>query len=122
MKRFFTSLLLFAGVFVFVSPLFAMESARVITKATAIEEEPINATAEATSSSIVIENLEPIPSPKPDLTQRSVETTEPLKKLLDEQELGRIFPYNPIKYAVRGAVDSGVPQNTLVLLLLLPGV
>ena len=122
MKRFFTSLLLFAGVFVFVSPLFAMESARVITKATAIEEEPINATAEATSSSIVIENLEPIPSPKPDLTQRSVETTEPLKKLLDEQELGRIFPYNPIKYAVRGAVDSGVPPNTLVLLLLLPGV
>ena len=39
---------------------------------------------------------------------------------MDDQELGPIWPTNPIKYAIRGSVAAGVPTNTLVLLLLLP--
>lgn len=57
-----------------------------------------------------------------DITQKSEEVTEPLLKALDEQVLGSILPYNPIKYAIRNAVKFGVPVNTIVLLLLLPGV
>lgn len=65
------------------------------------------------------------PSPSPaappvDITQKSTESLGPLEKLLEEQELGTVWPFNPIKYAIRGSVDAGVPVNTLVLLLLLP--
>lgn len=60
------------------------------------------------------------PSPRPDITQRTEETIGPLEKLLEEQELGAVWPNNPIKYAIRGAVSAGVPANTIVLLLLLP--
>ncbi|OGM74360.1 hypothetical protein A3H19_01905 [Candidatus Woesebacteria bacterium RIFCSPLOWO2_12_FULL_39_9] len=78
---------------------------------------------EATASSTTLENTpEPIPSPRPDLTQKTEETLEPLHKLLNEQELGAVFPGNPLKYAIRASVAAGVPPNTLVLLLLLPGV
>lgn len=60
------------------------------------------------------------PSPRPDITQRTEETIGPLEKLLEEQELGPVWPSNPIKYAIRGAVAAKVPANTIVLLLLLP--
>jgi hypothetical protein len=69
------------------------------------------------------------PSPTPtatpvvapvDITQKSSESLGPLEKLLKNQTLGPIWPFNPVKYAIRGAVASGVPANTLVLLLLLP--
>lgn len=62
----------------------------------------------------------PIPTPAPDLTQKTEETLGPLEKLLEEQKLGVIWPSNPLKYAIRGAVGAGVPANTIVLLLLLP--
>jgi hypothetical protein len=70
------------------------------------------------------EIISPVPTdaPRPDFTQKSEETVEPLKKILEEQKLGSVMPYNPIKYAIRGSVDAGVPPNTIVLLLLLPGV
>jgi len=65
----------------------------------------------------------PIPLiPKPDITQKSEETLGPLEKLLREQKLGPVWPTNPIKHAIRGAVSAGVPANTIVLLLLLPAV
>jgi hypothetical protein len=73
---------------------------------------------EATASFTV----RPRSSSRPDLTQETESTVEPLRRLLDEQKLGPILPKNPIKYAIRGAVENGVPPNTLVLLLLLPGV
>jgi len=63
------------------------------------------------------------PTPEPprvDITQKSTESLGPLEMLLKNQELGPIWPANPIKYAIRGAVASGVPANTIVLLLLLP--
>jgi hypothetical protein len=37
-----------------------------------------------------------------------------------DQALGTVWPTNPVKYAIRGAVSAGVPANTIVLLLLLP--
>ncbi|KKQ74459.1 MAG: hypothetical protein US96_C0031G0009, partial [Candidatus Woesebacteria bacterium GW2011_GWB1_38_5b] len=40
--------------------------------------------------------------------------------LLSEQELGLPWPFNPLKYAIRGAVTAGVPATTIVMLLLLP--
>jgi hypothetical protein len=63
---------------------------------------------------------EATPTPRPDLTQKTESTIGPLEKLLKEQKLGPVWPLNPIKYAIRGAVEAQVPANTIVLLLLLP--
>jgi hypothetical protein len=60
------------------------------------------------------------PTPAPDITQKTQETLGPLEKILRSQNLGSVWPQNPVKYAIRGAVASGVPANTIVLLLLLP--
>lgn len=117
MKKF---IILFISVFVLylmrASFSFAAVSNRVAT-----DESEVN--IEATASSTTFENnLEQIPSPRPDLTQKTEETLEPLHKLLSEQQLGPVFPGNPLKYAIRASVAAGVPPNTIVLLLLLPGV
>jgi len=64
--------------------------------------------------------LEPSPVSRVDITQPIEENVGPLEKLLQEQAVGVPLPFNPVKYAIRGAVDSGVPPNTIVLLLLLP--
>ena len=61
-----------------------------------------------------------IPTPAPDITQKTQETLGPLEKILKSQSLGSVWPGNPVKYAIRGAVSAGVPANTIVLLLLLP--
>ena len=61
----------------------------------------------------------PVPAPI-DITQKSTESLGPLETILKTQNLGPVWPFNPIKYAIRGAVTSGVPANTIVLLLLLP--
>jgi len=74
--------------------------------------------AQATQSAEIVST--PTPAPRSDLTQKTEETVGPLEKLLEEQELGPIWPTNPIKYAIRSAVSAGVPPNTIVLLLLLP--
>ena len=63
----------------------------------------------------------PSPTPRPDLTQETESVVEPLRRILDDQKLGSVA-VNPIKYAIRRAVGAGVPINTIVLLLLLPGV
>lgn len=66
-------------------------------------------TAEPTATPVVV----------PDLTQKTPQTLGPLEKLLNDQVLGPAV-FNPVKYAIRGAVNAGVPANTIVLLLLLP--
>jgi hypothetical protein len=43
-----------------------------------------------------------------------------MEEILASQILGPVWPMNPLKYAIRGAIAAGVPVNTLVLLLLLP--
>lgn len=74
----------------------------------------------ATSTPSVSPEPTAISSPKPDITQKTEVVLGPLEELLQGQLLGPVWPANPIKYAIRGAVSSGVPANTIVLLLLLP--
>lgn len=65
----------------------------------------------------------PALTPEParqDITQKTTEVLGPLELILKNQRLGNVWPQNPVKYAIRGAVSSGVPANTIVLLLLLP--
>lgn len=77
------------------------------------------ATDEASPSATPIESPTPEP-PRVDITQKSDESLGPLEKILNDQALGPVWPTNFIKYAIRNAVDSGIPANTIVLLLLLP--
>ena len=75
-------------------------------------------TPEATATASA--TIEPTEAPRVDITQKTDEVVGPLEKLIKEQNLGKVWPGNPIKYAIKGAVDAGVPANTIVLLLLLP--
>ena len=83
-----------------------------------LAQSPTVISKEATESAELV--ITPTSMPRPDLTQRTEETLGPLEKLLNDQELGSVWPANPIKYAIRSAVSAGVPANTIVLLLLLP--
>jgi len=74
----------------------------------------------ASPSPTPVATIAPTPVPAIDFTQKTEENLGPLEKLLHDQKVGAIWPGNPIKYAIRGAVNSGVPANTIVLLLLLP--
>lgn len=40
--------------------------------------------------------------------------------VLISQPLGRVLPFNPVKYAIRTGVGFGIPTQTITLLLLLP--
>lgn len=76
----------------------------------------------ATDSASVLETTpEPTLVPRPDFTQKSEETLEPLVALLNSQKIGPAF-LNPVKYAIRLSVAAGIPVNTIVLLLLVPAV
>lgn len=72
------------------------------------------------STATVSATIEPTEAPRVDITQKTEEVIGPLEKLIKEQEIGSIWPFNPIKYAIKNSVESGVPANTIVLLLLLP--
>jgi hypothetical protein len=78
---------------------------------------PPLATATATASATPTST--PVAAPI-DITQKSTESLGPLEKILKNQTLGATWPLNPIKHAIRGAIEAGVPANTIVLLLLLP--
>ncbi len=82
--------------------------------------EPVFAVVSPSPSASPIFEPTPLPTPVPDLTQKTKETLGPLEELLEDQKLGPVWPANPLKYAIRGAVKTGVPANTIVLLLLLP--
>ncbi len=43
-----------------------------------------------------------------------------MEAILQSQQLGPVWPFNFLKYAILGAVGAGVSVNTIVLLLLLP--
>jgi hypothetical protein len=109
------SLFVFTVVFIYgIKPVYAQRNTNFLTTTPTVEPEFSNG-----SSAI----LEDIASPEPvrnDITQQNEQTVEPLKKILDSQTLGQLSPLNSVKYAIRHAVDAGVPANTIVLLLLLP--
>lgn len=71
-------------------------------------------------SSAILEDITPSEPVRNDITQQTESTVEPLKKILDSQKLQGLNPSNAVKYAIRNAVEAGVPANTIVLLLLLP--
>lgn len=106
MRKIFISALLLVAIF--------LAPSLILAQSPSLGEE------EATVSAEVVVTEAPTPAPRPDLTQETKESVEPLRKLLNEQELKSVWPFNPIKHAIRGAVDAGVPPNTIVLLLLLP--
>lgn len=72
-----------------------------------------------TATASAVPTSTPVVAPV-DITQKSTESLGPLEKILKNQSLGPVWPFNPIKHAIRGAVSAGVPANTIVLLLLLP--
>lgn len=74
----------------------------------------------ATISAEVVDTPTPTVIERPDLTQKTQETIEPLRQLINDQKLGSVFPGNFIKYAIRDSVSAGVPPNTIVLILMLP--
>lgn len=74
---------------------------------------------EATASATPIVDPSPEP-PRVDITQKSTESLGPLEKILKDQEVKSTWPFNFVKMAIRNAVKSGIPANTIVLLLLLP--
>ena len=74
----------------------------------------------ATSIASVSATLVPTEAPRVDITQKTEDAVGPLEKLIKSQEIKNIWPFNPVKYAIKEAVNSGVPANTIVLLLLLP--
>jgi len=57
--------------------------------------------------------------PKDDITQPE-QTKSRLEAVLDSQEVGELGLMNPLKVAIRKAVDGGVPPNTIVLMILFP--
>lgn len=75
---------------------------------------------ETATPSAALEITETPEPPRTDLTKQSEESTEPLKRILEKQQVGSLMPLNPVKYAIRNAVAAGVPPSTIVLLLLLP--
>lgn len=85
--------------------------------------QPVIAQLNATSSASPLASEEPVvtePAVRVDITQKTEEVIGPLETLIRAQEINNIWPFNPIKFAIKNAVESGVPANTIVLLLLLP--
>lgn len=60
--------------------------------------------------------------PKEAITKETKEVVEPLKNELNRQVIGKLGPSNFLRHAIKKSVEAGVPPNTIVLLLLLPGV
>ena len=83
-----------------------------------VTPEPV-ATESATATVSAVPESTPV-APPVDITQKSTESLGPLETILKNQTVGKTWPFNPVKHAIRGAVAAGVPANTIVLLLLLP--
>ena len=64
--------------------------------------------------------VEPLASPKPDITQPTQEVKNKLEAVLIENPVGTLSWNNFLRYAVTRAVVKGVPVNTVVLILLFP--
>lgn len=110
MRKILSTLFAMVLVFGLLRPVSAM--------AKTLTPEPVATTsAEATVSATPTQT--PVTAPV-DITQKSTESLGPLERILENQALGPTWPFNPIKHAIRGAVEAGVPANTIVLLLLLP--
>lgn len=118
MKKVLISFTLFLGaLFAFSSTVLAKSS---ITPTPTVSDLEAISEDKTASASVSIKKQEPSFNSYLDITKEKQEPVEHLKKILDEQKLGAVFPFNPIKYAIRASVNAGVSPNTIVLLLLLP--
>lgn len=84
---------------------------------------PVLAQRTASPSASPIATEEAVVTEQParvDITQRTEESVGPLEKLIREKQINEVWPFNPIKQAIKNSVEDGVPANTIVLLLLLP--
>lgn len=90
------------------------------TKYTVLDVEAKIQTPEASASASPIATIVPSEAPRIDITQKTEDAVGPLEKLIKAQEIQNVWPFNPIKHSIKEAVNSGVPANTIVLLLLLP--
>ncbi|KKQ36783.1 MAG: hypothetical protein US53_C0037G0006 [Candidatus Woesebacteria bacterium GW2011_GWA1_37_7] len=109
--------LIFSVVILLFTPILSGDNLYAQKSATSSSAILVNENPDATESAEIV-----TPPVRADITQKTEESADPFKKLLVEQKLDSIWPYNPVKYAIRNAVNAGVPPNTIVLLLLLPGV
>jgi hypothetical protein len=73
---------------------------------------------EATSAARSV--VQEVVGARPDITQPEGEVKGRLRRYLDEKEIGPLGVTNFLQHAVRGAVEGGVPANTIVLVLLFP--
>jgi hypothetical protein len=101
--------------------LFLFLSSALPAKVSAQKAKTLATPTPVVSPTLTIEPTE-TPVAKVDITQKTEESVGPLEKLLREQKLGPVWPYNFLKYAIRNSVSAGVPANTIVLLLLLTAV
>lgn len=86
------------------------------TEATISAIEATNSATEATASSIVRRVVEKAP----DLTEDKPEVKGKFEKLLEENQIGELSPFNALGHGIRFAVAEGVPANTLILVLMFP--
>lgn len=78
--------------------------------------------AEASGSAVATESalIVASPEPKADLTQPTEQVKGKLARLIEENPAGELSWNNFLRYFMERAVSSGVPANTLVLIILFP--
>lgn len=124
--RFLTFFLTILFAFFLISPSFVLaappesERMRLLKERfSEISAEEATLSAEEATPSAVVEIIKEPEEEEPDLTQPTKKETR-LERLLKTQELTSFSPFNFLRHAVKGAVDKGVPPNTIVLILMFP--
>ena len=114
----FTGALFLFGAFVVPGTIVAQEARAEVSLATESGEATMS--GEATGAARLA--VERVVERKPDITEPEGEVKGRLEQYLAEQELGPLNWNNFLRYAIRRAVEMGVPANTIVLILLFPAV
>lgn len=120
MKR-HLALALFAGILLFgVTQQARAQVRRASPSPTPVATESAEATDGAALTATGSAAVERVLEEKEDITETGGKAKGKLEQLLSENPVGRLQPTNILQYAIRVAVASGVPANTIVLILLFP--
>lgn len=104
-----------------VTPLIFPDSSSSVSTAGALEASPEGAASDEAEASVSAKIQERIQEKtQTDLTQTTGLVKSRLALLLDANPIGSLSIGNFIQYLIREAVDSGVPANMLVLMLMFP--
>ena len=68
-------------------------------------------TPEPIASATPSATIEPSEAPRVDITQKTEEVVGPLEKLIKEQNFGNVWPFNPVKYAIK--VPNAIRESIL---------